>query len=351
MNTLWPFVYSVVALVMTWWLTGRFRSFAVARRILDVPNERSSHQVPTPRGAGLALAATSIVVLGAAGAVQFIPWSRLWGLLAAGALMAAVGFAEDRRGVPRRWRLAAQCGAALLMLRSAGDAPSVVLSGFAPDYGLLASVIFLLYIVWLLNLTNFMDGIDGIAAVESISVGLMAVVLYIAVGAEAAQWSIPLIVAAATSGFLIWNWAPAKVFLGDAGSGFLGVVFAALPLHAVDIASRLFWAWMILLGVFIVDATVTLCRRIARGDRFYDAHRMHAYQHAVRRCGSHRRITVLVAVVNCVWLFPIAVAVSSGMLPGTGGVLIAYAPLILAALVLGAGVPEKARVEAPVELV
>ena len=349
MTLTWPFVSALAAFLLAWRFTGWFRGYAVARRLLDIPNERSSHRVPTPRGAGLALAFATIAVFVTIGALQLVQWSRLSGLIAASALMTVVGFADDRRGIRRRWRIAAQSGAALLILGAANDVGTILLGGFIVDHSWVPSILLLLYVVWLLNLTNFMDGIDGIAAVESVSVAIAAVMLYLVVDAQPAEWATPLIVAAASSGFLVWNWPPAKVFLGDAGSSFLGVMFAALPLQAVDITPRLFWAWMILLGVFIVDSTVTLLRRIARGDRFYDAHRTHAYQHAAHRFGSHKLVTILVAVINCVWLLPLAVLVTGGMLPATTGVLVAYTPLVFGALLLGAGRPQRAPAERPVQ--
>ena len=130
--------------------------------------------------------------------------------------------------------------------------------------------------------------------------------------------------------------------MGDAGSGFLGLMLAVLSLQAGWVVNRLFWSWVILLGVFVVDATVTLIRRMAHGERFYEAHRSHAYQHAAVHRGAHMPVTLAVGVINLCWLLPVALMVALGWLDGLLGVLIAYAPLVVAAVRLKAGRPSTA---------
>jgi Fuc2NAc and GlcNAc transferase len=150
----------------------------------------------------------------------------------------------------------------------------------------------------------------------------------------------PLVLAAATLGFLVWNWPPAKIFMGDAGSGFLGLTLGGLSLQAAWAAPTLLWSWVILLGIFVVDATLTLVRRGIRGEPVYHAHRSHAYQHAAQRWDSHTPVTVAVAAINVFWLLPCAVLVARGSLDGAIGIVVAYAPLIAAAMWLRAGVPD-----------
>jgi Fuc2NAc and GlcNAc transferase len=191
--------------------------------------------------------------------------------------------------------------------------------------------------VWLINLTNFMDGIDGVAATEAVTVSLGGALATLLVARDDPQWIAPLILAGSSLGFLAWNWPPARIFMGDGGSSFLGLMFGVLSLHAAHRTPALFWSWMILLGVFIVDATVTLTRRTIRGDRVYEAHRTHAYQHAARRLGAHRPVTMTIAVINVAWLLPLAALVARGSLPDVVGVLVAYVPLVVAAIWLGAG--------------
>jgi Fuc2NAc and GlcNAc transferase len=183
-----------------------------------------------------------------------------------------------------------------------------------------------------------MDGIDGIAAVETITVCAGGLVLHRVAGAADGYWIVALVLIAATGGFLVWNWPPAPIFMGDAGSGFLGLMMAALALLAGAAAPALLWGWIILLGAFTVDATVTLVHRVMRGDRFVDAHRTHAYQHAAQRWG-HRPITIAFAVINVAWLLPIAIVVVIGRMDGLAGLAVAYSPLVAAAIWFDAGRP------------
>jgi Fuc2NAc and GlcNAc transferase len=151
--------------------------------------------------------------------------------------------------------------------------------------------------------------------------------------------SLPLALAAATLGFLVFNWPPAKIFMGDVGSGFVGFIIGIFSLIAADSVGSLGWVWVILLGVFIVDATVTLIGRLIRKQKLHVAHRSHAFQHLALRFGSHKPVTIGVVAINLFWLFPIAFAVTEGRIDGFAGVLIAYSPLTIAALVFGAGTP------------
>lgn len=134
--------------------------------------------------------------------------------------------------------------------------------------------------------------------------------------------------AASVGGFLMLNFPPARIFMGDAGSGFLGFVMAVLALWSSTQVPQLFWCWAILSGCFLVDATTTLVRRVVRGERFHVAHRNHAYQYAARRHGSHRRVTLAVLCINTFWLLPLAVAVALGALDGAAGMLAACLPLV-----------------------
>ena len=333
------------ALLAAWHLTGRVRQYALARHLLDVPNARSSHVVATPRGGGVAIVLATIAALLAAAVLGFLRWPTVAGLTGGGALVAAVGFTDDRRHMRRRWRLLAHVVAAVWVLSYLGGLPPLTAFDGTLDLGWTGHALAALYLVWLINLTNFMDGIDGIAAIEVVTTCLSGTLLYLVTVPEGSSWVGPLVLAAATLGFLVWNWPPAKIFLGDSGSGFLGLMLAGLALDAGWAAPELFWSWNILLGVFVVDATVTLVRRALRGERFYEPHRTHAYQHAAQHWGTHKPVTLFVGVINVLWLLPLALLVARGSLDGPAGVLIAYAPLAAAAVWLGAGVPSPSRSE------
>jgi Fuc2NAc and GlcNAc transferase len=339
MTLITPVLVIFTVFVASLGLTGWFRHQALAHRFLDVPNSRSSHTIATPRGGGVAIVLSTLVALLALGWTDRLPWPSVWSLCGGGVLAALIGFVDDRRHVPPRWRLVGHFAAASLVLSTLGGAPPLTAMGFVLASGWLGFAIAALYLVWMLNLTNFMDGIDGIAGVETITVCLSGIFVS-GVGAPGTHlWFAPLVLASATLGFLVWNWPPAKIFMGDSGSGFLGLMLAALSLQAGWVSNRLFWSWVILLGVFVVDATVTLIRRMARGEKFYEAHRSHAYQHAAIRKGAHLPVTVAVGVINLCWLLPVALLVTLARLDGFLGVLIAYAPLAVVAVRLRAGRP------------
>lgn len=334
-------------------LTAVLRRYALAHRVLDIPNARSAHAVPTPRGGGMAIVASFLVALPLLAGAGWVPWALCWALFGAGAGIAALGFVDDHRPVAARWRLLGHAAAAAWLLVWLHGAPPLAVFGQLYRLPWLLDVLGMLYLVWLLNLYNFMDGLDGLASVEAICVCLggalvQAAALHTTGGAAAgcgaaAGLILPLVLACAVAGFLAWNFPPARIFMGDAGSGFLGITLGGLSLHAGWLAPPLLWSWLILLGVFIVDATWTLLRRLLRGERLYEAHRSHAYQRAARRYASHRRVTLAVGSINLLWLWPLALLVGLGRLDGLVGLLIAYAPLLALAIGLQAGQREAGR--------
>ena len=309
-------------------LTGVLRRYALSRSLLDIPNARSSHSVPTPRGGGVAIVISFLLALPVMAALGWLAWPLLWALLGAGSVVAILGFIDDHRHVAARWRLLGHFAAAFWVLFWLEGAPPLRFFGADVQLGWLGLGLAALYLVWLLNLYNFMDGIDGIASVEAVCVGLGGALLALLVTANSASQLLPLLLAVAVLGFLYWNFPPARIFMGDAGSGFLGINLGVLSLQAAWVAPQLLWSWLILLGVFIVDATCTLVRRLLRGDKVYQAHRSHAYQYASRRYGGHLPVTLAVLAINLLWLLPLAVVVAMDFMDGLLALLLAYAPLV-----------------------
>ena len=325
-----PLSFAVLAAVglSSWAMTGWLRQYALKHRMVDVPNARSSHRVATPRGGGGAIVVATTVALawwsltgGATGLMT------LAGALVGGLVVAGIGFLDDHRHVPPSIRLMGHSLAAVLAVASLGVTPVAGIAGAG---------LAVFFVAWLINLTNFMDGIDGIAGVQTLTVCAAAAALSHVTAPGTGFWIEPAVLGAASIGFLIWNWPPARVFMGDVGSGYVGYMVAVLTLRAALAAPVLGWSWLILSGVFIVDATFTLARRIARGDRLFEAHRSHAYQHLALAWG-HRPVTLLVAAVNVCWLTPVAVLVALNQVSGPAGVLLAYLPLIAGAVLFGAG--------------
>ncbi|OEC40025.1 glycosyl transferase [Pseudomonas sp. 1D4] len=327
--------------ILAFALTAVLLRYALSRNLLDVPNERSSHFMPTPRGGGVAIVVVYIFGLFIARKIGLdITDEIFWALVGAGGAMALLGFLDDHGHIAARWRILGHFAAAIWILYLLGGAPAILIFDSEWRFGQVGCVAATLYLVWMLNLYNFMDGIDGIASCEAICVCVSAAFLGFLSGQQGSSLVLSLLLAAAVCGFLFWNFPPAKIFMGDAGSGFLGLVLGALSLKAGWENPKLLWVWMILLGVFIVDATYTLVHRSLRGERVYEAHRSHAYQYASRCYRGHLPVTMAVVAINLFWLLPIAALVATGLMEGFWGLLLAYSPLAWLARRFRAGMPE-----------
>lgn len=316
-------------------LTGLMRRYALSRQLMDRPNKRSSHSVPTPRGGGIAIVVAFLAGLLVSG--NETSSAMTTALLFGGIGVAVVGFVDDHGHIAARWRLFTHFSCAIWILYWLG-VPRLEWMGGTVDLGALGAVLAVLYLVWMLNLYNFMDGIDGIAGIEALTVGAGGTAIYWLAGLPlSGDAALPALLAAAALGFLVWNFPPARIFMGDAGSGFLGLMLGTFSLQAALVHPVLLWCWVVLLGVFIVDATVTLIRRLLRREILYKAHRSHAYQHASRELRTHRSVTIAVAAINVLWLFPWAVAIAIGRVDGAVGLVAAYIPLLALALRFRAG--------------
>lgn len=317
-------------------LTGMMRNYAISRNLLDVPNERSSHAQATPRGGGVAIVITFLLSLSLVWASGGINIKILLAVIGAGILVAVIGFWDDHGHVPRKWRLLVHLFAAIWAVSWIMQSTNLNIASMTNGAFLLVSVFFL---SWLINLFNFMDGIDGIAGSEALFIALSAgFLVWLAGSTELALIFYGL--AASVLGFLIWNWPPARIFMGDVGSGFLGIVLGVLCCAAIALEFVTFWPWLILFGVFLVDASVTLIRRMLRGERWYEAHCTHAYQHAARDWG-HLKVTLFINIINYLWLLPLALL--AFFYPGWGWFVatLALLPLIFLALAFKAGIPRR----------
>lgn len=322
-----PLIVTVSGFLLSWLLTLWIRRYALATNLLDQPNERSAHTVPTPRGGGVAIVLSFLGLTLALSLLGLIENRLVVAASGSGIIVATLGFLDDRYGVPARWRFVGHVAAAVWILCWMGRLPQVPVFGMHIGLSYAGPVLCTLYVVWMINLFNFMDGIDGIASVEAITTTLGGALLWWLTG-SGSGWLAALVFAGCIAGFLVWNFPPAKIFMGDAGSGFLGLMVALLSLWCGQAAPGLFWAWFILVGCFMVDATTTLVRRVRRGEKFFEAHRSHAYQFAARRLGRHLPVTLSCGAINMLWLLPLATLVATGRLDGLLGVVIGYAPLV-----------------------
>lgn len=298
-------------------------------RLLDHPNARSLHQRPIPRTGGWAVLGG--IAVSSAALILLLPQTRLLLMtLPLGLLpLVVVSWLDDQRGVAARWRLAVHSWAAVSLILAGVTLPPTEpgLPGPLPAWAIngLAG----LFVVWMINLYNFMDGMDGFA-------GGMAVIGFATLAwlgrADAGFAAFSLIIAAASAGFLIHNFPPARLFLGDAGSTTLGFLAAALSLWGSQAGLFPFWAALWVFSPFIVDATVTLARRLGRGERVWEAHRSHYYQRLVLLGWGHRR-TVLAEYV-----LMLACAGSAGLAvqwPPSSAIMLAISGAFLYGLLMG----------------
>ncbi|MCP9496175.1 MAG: polysaccharide biosynthesis protein [Pyrinomonadaceae bacterium MAG19_C2-C3] len=261
---------------------------------LDVPNARSSHSEPTPRGGGLGiLAGLAAACLAAhAGGMPLPAITLLLGAM----LVALIGFVDDLRGgLPAGLRFLLQFAAAALALYGTSGMTQLPLpEPLNLSLGQLAIPAALLWIVAVTNIYNFLDGIDGYAGVQGVVAGTGIGFFGLMVGSPEAQ-IVGFSIAGACAGFLIYNWHPAKIFMGDVGSGALGFLLAALPFQlAPSVSGRGVFVVALCLWFFLSDGTFTILRRLVRGERVWQAHRSHLYQRLTTTGLNHRRIVLLI---------------------------------------------------------
>lgn len=280
-----PICAFLASLAATALMVRAVLGFLRRRCILDHPNERSSHSRPTPRGGGLAV--TPVILLGwflLAGAGFFLSGQAV---VMAGALaLLLLSWQDDRISLPARVRILVHLAAVLAGLYAL-PAKQMIFQGWLPFWAdrLAAAILWL----WFLNLYNFMDGIDGITGIETlcISGGLWLV------GPAQAQAAV---LAGASAGFLMWNWHPAKIFLGDSGSVPLGYLLGWLLLR---MAGDGLWApALILPAYYLADATITISKRALRGEKIWQAHRQHFYQRASAAVGRHDKVVIWIICAN-----------------------------------------------------
>lgn len=301
-----PFLF-VVTLMFTTILScigcGYMRYYSIKKaKFIDIPNQRSSHEAPMPRAGGAPMALFSIIAIVFLGIVRphLIPLNWVLTIGIGGFIIAWVGWLDDKSSLAASTRFLFHIIAAIWAIYQLypGESPFFVkfVAGF--------------WIAWSINFYNFMDGLDGLAGSEAVVIALGAGYISGRLGlmpSLAVAW----IIAAAALGFLFWNWPPAKIFMGDAGSGFLGYVFGCLAVGSGTGWTGGFYTYLLLLALFWFDATFTLLKRILRRERFWEAHRQHLYQQAAQKGFSHLEITLFFVTINM--LLFIAAAMMAGI--------------------------------------
>ncbi len=333
-----PLGWFAAVAVASYGATGVVLGMLQNHAILDHPNPRSSHQNPTPRGGGIAILSVVLPVWAAltvlSGAPQFGPWRPdVVVLFGAAIVLAAVSWADDIRGLAPWLRLGVHFVAVASVLM-AFERDLLVFQGYLPWAAdrILAGLIW----VWFINLFNFMDGIDGIAGVETITIGFGLFLLApLAIGGAGTLYG--LTIAAAALGFLKWNWHPARIFLGDVGSVPLGFLLGWLLLH---MAAAGHWAAAIILPLyFLADATITITRRLGRGEAIWRAHAEHFYQAATRRGLGHGAVAGIILAANIILISFAVIAEAGAKIVGLAGAAVAVAVLLVILARWRGGVP------------
>ncbi|MCK9506572.1 MAG: hypothetical protein M0Q95_20640 [Porticoccaceae bacterium] len=328
------------------WLATRFvLCLAAPLGLIQAPNHRSSHVKPTATGGGVGMVVAITLVAGWFAVMQSEP---LYPLLL-GLLLATLGLWDDMGHVPAGLRFGVQLLVVGVFLLLVGVLPAWDFPGLGALQGWPLLLVLLVAGVWWVNLFNFMDGIDGLAGVQGLS--MLAVAAGLLVWVEPAVrsevlWLFILCIAAAILGFLAMNWPPAKIFMGDVGSTWLSFIIFTVALLTIQRGWLSYGCWLVLASVFVIDASITLFTRLIRGERWYEAHRSHAYQHLARRWqgdqkAGHRKVTVLVMVINVLWLAPWAVIILKIPAYTWAWLVVAWTPIVAAVLYLKAGQPEK----------
>jgi Fuc2NAc and GlcNAc transferase len=284
-------IVTIILFLISFSLTGIYRVFAIRRSIIDVPNSRSSHAVSTPRGGGTAIAITWFLALLYLFLKKEINPALFFALLC-GLPISAISLVDDIITVSPEVRLFVQVTSAALAVYFLGGINSIDIGFSNLSVPVVFSILAILGIVWFTNLFNFLDGIDGYISVEVIFICLAA---YILLGSK-----LPLFLGSAVAGFILWNWQPAKIFMGDVGSTLLGFTIGVFAIYYQNINQSSIIIWLMLSSLFWFDASITLFRRLKTHEKLSKPHKKHAYQRIVQFGFTHQRTVISAIVINCV---------------------------------------------------
>lgn len=304
-----PFLLVVVCMLTTIIASigcGFMRYVSIKKSVLiDTPNHRSLHEQPMPRAGGAPMALAAIAAICFLGIVrpQLLPIKWLLTIGIGGSMVAWVGWLDDKASLSAKARF-------FVHLIAATWAVSLLVPA---ETSLLIRSMAIFWVTWSINFYNFMDGVDGLAGAEAVIIALGAGYISGRLGGLSTL-AVAWIIAAAALGFLFWNWPPAKIFMGDAGSGFLGYAFGCLAIGSGSGWAGGFYTYLLLLALFWGDAGFTLLKRIIRGERFWEAHRQHLYQQAAQKGFSHLEITLFFVTVNMVLFIAAALLAGIGKL-------------------------------------
>ncbi len=306
-----------------------YRKLAVSRNIVANPNFRTLHVTPVPAGGGIVFSLFFFAGL-------FCLWwsnqvsNNFFLVLGVGSSFTALfGFLDDLKNLRAKKKLVVQLLFSCWVVFWIGGGP-LFYFGWLPF--LLSIPVTLLFLVWMMNGYNFMDGIDGMAVSGAVFVSGAMILVLLWTRPESEFIVVMALLLASSSAFMLFNWPPASIFMGDAGSLFLGYLFGSLILMTVMVGDVTIWTWLVVFGYFFSDTTVTQIMRVILVKKWYLAHRSHAYQNIARITGSHLKVTGGVVLYNLIWILPLTLwsalypemALYAVVLAVSPGIVVAY---------------------------
>lgn len=299
MSLLYVLSIFILIFLTSLFLTRKILYYATNKKILDYPGLRSLHETPTPRGGGISIVVSVLISLILLWIGEYISDREIIAFMSSGILVFVTGLLDDIKTLPTLAKGISYFAAAMLgifMLSNEAPAGSII--------GVLYMLFWSIVITWLINLYNFMDGSDGLAGLHTILVSFSICVISYLSGVNFLFY-LMVIIAASTSGFLYYNYPPAKIFMGDAGSCFVGLIFGlcAFYCHVNNLVP--IEIWLILLSIFICDTSLTLLMRFCIGRKWYAAHREHAYQKVILMKDSHEDVLFFLVAIYILLILPI----------------------------------------------
>lgn len=295
-------VISILFFTLSSFFSLLYKKIAINNNIIAIKNHRTLHLSSTPKGGGIVFSFLFFL------SIIFIWWSwqlprELFIIFGVGGMFASIfGFIDDIKNIRAIFKLIVQIFLALWVIYWLENAGMLEFD-WIPKFLVLPFLLF--FVVWIINAYNFIDGIDGLAASGAIFISLTLTFSLIINNGPIEIMSIFVLIAAVVSGFLLFNWPPATIFMGDSGSVFLGYIFGSMLLFTTLSGNISIWSWLTVFGYFFADTTLTQIIRVVLVKKWYLPHRSHAYQNLARITGSHLKVTSGIVFYNLLWVLPL----------------------------------------------
>jgi len=295
--------YLIIPIIACSWIgVFLYKKYALYTGIISNPNYRTLHELPIPRGGGIVFSTLFILAILLIWRYLQLSDNLLLILGVGGGMASLLGFIDDIKNIRARFKLIIQLLLSSWVLYCL-YLDNLLFLNWMPFF--LTIPAFLFFMVWIINAYNFMDGVDGMAASGAIFTSLTLALVLSLTGNSVELIAIFILMAALISGFIFFNWPPASIFMGDAGSVFLGYIFGSLLLFTSLNGYISIWIWLTVFGYFFADTTVTQIVRVISIKKWYLPHRSHAYQNLARITGSHLKVTSGVTLYNIIWILPL----------------------------------------------